>query len=513
MGQAQTTNWKVGVPKNIYRFEWGIEFELLVVVFVLSTWKDRLKQTRTVKSTLGCLCLIVLSSSWRHWRIGEECTLLPDIVWKISDHGLQDIHFPPRCSLHCFCAPLPRKSTGWNRMKKSSLQRCLAGPLQARCCEQHISSSKNDLREKNRKMETFLWKAISICSCTVDGTHSKAIKETLLSVSRRLHEHQIKFLTPKRCLCQEKGIMLSRASRDTGCADIQWYLLPCATLPGAKQELPNPIFADDVSDTQFFFFFFAMIDLVAARESIVLLRNTAGLSMSMESCWQMYSGNFKENMSAPLKEAGQRGENVTRETRSKWEILPSLPIVLQQTLCSVRWKIICSSNKHHRAADMGASPTGRKAVVTLEYILDASIWAGAAVLQTALHHWGLSGHPQGSALLRLFSPLAAWPHESLLGGFGGRWISHLFHNSNSQQTRCLQTPLTEGPADRQKAHTLVSANPLNISVKSTPVGKTLPVSNSAVVSGGSEPALLKVTGAPQHPHHAILLLLPLLNLG
>ena len=30
--------------------------------------------------------------------MGEECGLLPDrdIVWKTSDHGLQDIHFPPR---------------------------------------------------------------------------------------------------------------------------------------------------------------------------------------------------------------------------------------------------------------------------------------------------------------------------------------------------------------------------------------------------------------------------------
>lgn len=92
-GQAQTANFKVGVPKNIYKFEWGIRLELLVVVFVLRTWKDR---NRQVKSILGHLHLIMLSTSWRHWRIGEECTLLPDIVWKTSDHGLQDIHFPPR---------------------------------------------------------------------------------------------------------------------------------------------------------------------------------------------------------------------------------------------------------------------------------------------------------------------------------------------------------------------------------------------------------------------------------
>lgn len=148
---------------------------------------------------------------------------------------------------------------------------------------------------------------------------------------------------------------------------------PVQHYQGQNKNCPTQYLLTTYLIHNFFFFFFAVIDLVAARESIVLLRNTAGLSMSMESCWQMYSGNFKENMSAPLKEAGQRGENVTRETRSKWEILPSLPIVLQQTLCSVRWKIICSSNKHHRAADMGASPTGRKAVVTLEYILDASV--------------------------------------------------------------------------------------------------------------------------------------------
>lgn len=116
-----------------------------------------------------------------------------------------------------------------------------------------------------------------------------------------------------------------------------------------------------------------MINLVAARESIVLLRNTAGFSMAMESCWQMYAGNLEENISAPLMEAGQGGENVTRETWSKWKILPSLPTMVQQTLCFIRWKIICSSNKHHRAADVKASPTGRKTIVTLEYILDASV--------------------------------------------------------------------------------------------------------------------------------------------
>lgn len=70
-------------------------------------------------------------------------------------------------------------------------------------------------------------------------------------------------------------------------------------------------------------FFFSVIDLVAARESIVLLRNTAGLSMTMESCWQMYADNLEENMSAPLMEAGQRGESVTRETQ---RIYPAYPL-------------------------------------------------------------------------------------------------------------------------------------------------------------------------------------------
>lgn len=53
-------------------------------------------------------------------------------------------------------------------------------------------------------------------------------------------------------------------------------------------------------------FFFAVINLVAARESIVLLRNTAGFSMAMESCWQMYSGNLEENISAPI-DGGRAG--------------------------------------------------------------------------------------------------------------------------------------------------------------------------------------------------------------
>lgn len=57
-----------------------------------------------------------------------------------------------------------------------------------------------------------------------------------------------------------------------------------------------------------------MIDLVAARESIVLLRNTAGLSMSMESCWQMYSGNFKENVSPIEGGRAERGKCYKRNT-------------------------------------------------------------------------------------------------------------------------------------------------------------------------------------------------------
>lgn len=462
--------------------------------------------------------LIILSTSWRHWRIGEECTSLPDIVWKTSDHGLQDIHFPPRQQSALFLCTFAKKSTGQNRVKKSSLQRCLsAGPLQVHCCEQHISSSKNDLREKHRKIKIILWKAISICSCTVDGTQSMAIKEISLSLSRRLHEHQIKFFSPEWHLRQEKGIMPSRASRDKDCADIQWYLLPCATLPGAIQELPN-ICWWCIWYTNFFFS--AVIDLVAAGESIVLLRNTAGLSMSMESCWQMYTGDLEENMSAPLMEAGQREENITRETWSEWEILPSLPTMLQQTLCFIRWKIICRSNKHHRAADVETSPAGRKAIVTLEYILDASVWAGAAVLQTALQHWALSGRPQGSALLRLFSPLAAWPHKGLLGGFGERQIPHFFQNCNSQQIRHLLTPLTERPADRQKAHTLVFANSLNIWVKCSSLGKILPQLQQCCWWGDQAQTAVAESesywvwqGHPNTPQYAILLYLSLLKLG
>lgn len=158
---------------------------------------------------------------------------------------------------------------------------------------------------------------------------------------------------------------------------------------------------------------------------------------------------WKKTFQPPLMEAGQGGENITRETWSKWKVLPSLPTVVQQTLCFIRWKIICSSSKHHRAADVEASPTGRKTVVTLEYILDASVWAGAAVLQTALHHWGLSGCPQGSALLRHFSLLAAWLHEGLLGSFGGRQISHFFQNSNSQHGIFRPPSLKGQLADRK----------------------------------------------------------------
>lgn len=93
------------------------------------------------------------------------------------------------------------------------------------------------------------------------------------------------------------------------------------------------------------------------------------------------------------------------------------------------------------------------------------------MLQTALQHRGLSGSPRGSALLGLFGALAACPREGLLGGFGGRQLSHFFRNSDTRQTRCLQTPLSGGPADRQKSHTLVPSNPLNLSVKISPLVK------------------------------------------
>lgn len=114
---------------------------------------------------------------------------------------------------------------------------------------------------------------------------------TTLSLSRRLHEHQIKFFSPKRHLHQEKGIMLSRASKDTDCADIQWYLLSCK-LYCQGQYKNCPIFADDVSDTQTFFFFCS--DWFGCSKNIVLLRSTAGLSMTMEKlladvCWELGS--------------------------------------------------------------------------------------------------------------------------------------------------------------------------------------------------------------------------------
>lgn len=118
---------------------------------------------------------------------------------------------------------------------------------------------------------------------------------------------------------------------------------------------------------------FAVTDLVAARDGVALLRNTAGRSVSMGCWWQVYwqAGNLEENMSVPLTEAGQRGENVTREPWGKRGILPSLPIIQQQASYFAWWKMTYSSNKHHRAADVEASPMGRKAMVTLEYFLDA----------------------------------------------------------------------------------------------------------------------------------------------
>lgn len=67
-----------------------------------------------------------------------------------------------------------------------------------------------------------------------------------------------------------------------------------------------------------------MTDSVAARDSVLLLRITAGLSISMGSWWQMYAGNWQENVPVPLMEAGQRGENVTEEPWGKRWIFPSL---------------------------------------------------------------------------------------------------------------------------------------------------------------------------------------------
>lgn len=117
----------------------------------------------------------------------------------------------------------------------------------------------------------------------------------------------------------------------------------------------------------------AVTDLVAARKNVVLLRNTAGLPMNMRSWWRMYAGNVEENMSVLQMEGGQKGENVTREPWGKWGILPSLSTIQQQASCFIGWKMTCSSNKRHRAADLEASPMGRKAMVTLEYFLDASV--------------------------------------------------------------------------------------------------------------------------------------------
>ena len=95
------------------------------------------------------------------------------------------------------------------------------------------------------------------------------------------------------------------------------------------------------------------------------------------------------------------------------------------------------------------------------------------MLQTALYHGGLSGSPQGSAPLGLFSPPAASLREGLLRAFGGRQLPHFFHSSYTRQTRHLQTPLTDWPADRQKSHTVAPSNPLNISVENSPLTKTL----------------------------------------
>lgn len=162
---------------------------------------------------------------------------------------------------------------------------------------------------------------------------------TNLSLSRRLHEHQIKFFSFKWHLHQEKGIMLSRASRDTDCIDIPLHLFPCATLPGANTRIAQYLLMMYLIHKLFhnFFFFFLVIDLVAARESIVLLRNTAGLPMTMENCWQMY-GNLEENTSAPLMEAGQRGKTLQEKHGVSGRFFPlccSKPCALQDGKLSV----------------------------------------------------------------------------------------------------------------------------------------------------------------------------------
>lgn len=54
-------------------------------------------------------------------------------------------------------------------------------------------------------------------------------------------------------------------------------------------------------------------------------------------------------------------------------ILPSVLTTQQQASCFIRWKMTCSSNKHHRAADVETSPMGKKDMATLEYFLDASV--------------------------------------------------------------------------------------------------------------------------------------------
>lgn len=134
----------------------------------------------------------------------------------------------------------------------------------------------------------------------------------------------------------------------------------------------------------------------------------------MGSWRQMYAGNLEENVSVPLMEAGWREENVTRERWEKQGVLPSLLIIQQQALCFTRWKMTRSSNKRHRAADVEASPMGRKAMVTLEYFFGclSLSWSSCAAdspapLRTRRRPSGVSTaqalQPSGSLSARRFA--------------------------------------------------------------------------------------------------------------
>lgn len=106
--------------------------------------------------------------------------------------------------------------------------------------------------------------------------------------------------------------MLSRASRETGCADeIYFPVQECQ-----RHYKHYPIFADDLSDIQLFF---CSDWFGCSKRQYCALEEYSRTCMGSE--WQRDAGNMEENMSVPLVEAGQGEETITREPWGKWDVM------------------------------------------------------------------------------------------------------------------------------------------------------------------------------------------------